>query len=131
MADAVYQALDRMVPALEDLVVRGIFTQVRCLDGMGWMGWGRMGRVGLGGGIQPIDRRLKGAQCVHPPVWTGKRSRLSGWVANRRPRSTDTHTHSCTCPQDEVRAIAAKRRDFEFLLRRRTARKVCAGLLNR
>lgn len=29
MADAVYQALDRMVPALEDFVVRGIFSQVR------------------------------------------------------------------------------------------------------
>ncbi|GAB5036531.1 u3 small nucleolar rna-associated protein 6 [Nannochloropsis oceanica] len=51
MADAVYQALDRMLPALEDLQVRGLFTA------------------------------------------------------------------------EEVRAIAAKRRDFEFLLRRRTARK--------
>jgi hypothetical protein len=28
MADAVYQALDRMLPALEDLQVRGIFTGV-------------------------------------------------------------------------------------------------------
>ena len=29
MADAVYQALDRMLPALEDLQVRGLFTAVR------------------------------------------------------------------------------------------------------
>lgn len=28
MADAVYQALDRMVPALEDLQIRGIFNKV-------------------------------------------------------------------------------------------------------
>lgn len=33
MADAVYQALDRMLPALEDLQIRGLFTAVRVRDG--------------------------------------------------------------------------------------------------
>lgn len=36
MADAVYQALDRMLPALEDLQVRGLFTAVSFILGMCW-----------------------------------------------------------------------------------------------
>jgi hypothetical protein len=130
MADAVYQALDRMVPALEDFVVRGIFTQVRGLmracgppmDGMGWDGGGKSGGHAIANHISQclLWRYLR---VCRPPseMMDGPDSRQTG-----RSDSFIIHPiHASPNPtQEEVRTIAAKRRDFEFLLRRRTARKV-------
>jgi U3 small nucleolar RNA-associated protein 6 len=90
MAEQVQAILDRMVPALRDLMDKEVFTQVSHLF------------------------------CFHCFRYFHRCNILIHILLQINHGPTTNFLHSC---QNEVKAIVSRRREFEYLLRRRSSRK--------